>query len=90
MIRLYEVRGTASHRNICDAGLHASEVVLYQEAKGPKLCPSLEQSIAQILSHNSQILEDLECERYIYIYMSIVCTKMQGVTILKCCVFGRR
>lgn len=70
MIRLYEVRGTASHRNICDAGLHASEVVLYQEAKGPKLCPSLEQSIAQILSHNSQILEDLECERYIYIYVN--------------------
>lgn len=67
MIRIYEVRGTASHRNICDAGLHASEVVLYQEAKGPKLCPSLEQSIAQILSHNSQILEDLECERYIYV-----------------------
>ncbi|BDA43385.1 probable breast cancer type 2 susceptibility protein homolog at C-terminar half [Coccomyxa sp. Obi] len=59
---MYEVRGTASHRNICNAGLHTSEVVIYHEGQGPKLCPSLEQSIAHILSQNSQILEDLEGE----------------------------
>ena len=63
MMRIYEVRGTASHRKIRKAGLHTSEVILYQEGQGPKLCPSLEQSIAKILSQNSQILEDLEGER---------------------------
>lgn len=60
MIRMCNVRGTETQRDIFEAGLHRADLVVYPVGQGPRLCLSLEESLAHILSQDFQILEGLE------------------------------
>ena len=40
--------------------MHPFNIIYYRDGQGPKLCTSLEDSIAHILAEDTQFLEDLQ------------------------------